>query len=75
VILPTRHISPECSLLGLGSLLLGHLENETTVSRLWERVRTSERVGGFERFVLALDFLHAVGAVELREGMLRRTHP
>ena len=70
--MPTKHISPCSSLLGVGSLLLNELDTEQTVSRLWERVRTRDVVGTFDRFVLALDLLHALGAVETSEGLLVR---
>lgn len=72
MILPTKHVSPRSSLLGVGSLLLTRLDTEQTVSRLWERVRTCDVVGSFDRFVLALDLLHALGAVETSEGLLVR---
>ena len=72
MILPTKHVSTDQSLLGVGALLLRHLGQPRTVTSLWEQTRAAPDVGTFERFVLALDVLHAVEAVELRDGLLCR---
>ena len=58
-------------MLGVGAILLRHLSRERTVSELWERARTVKEVGTFERFVLALDLLYALGAVRFEAGLLR----
>lgn len=71
MILPTKHIPASQSILGVGAVLLRHLSRERTVSELWERVRVVKEVGTFERFVMALDLLYAVGAVRLEGGLLR----
>jgi hypothetical protein len=73
VILPTKHISPEDSLLGVGSVILKNLRREQTPTRLWERVRSFPNVGNFERFVLALDLLYALDAIEVEDGLIRRS--
>lgn len=75
MILPTKHIAPENSLLGIGALLLVLLAQEQTVTRLWDRARIANTVLTFPRFVLALDVLFAVGAIELTDGVLRRRRP
>lgn len=49
--------------------------NPATVSSLWERVKDSPEVPGFERFVLALDLLYIMGAITLEDGLIRRTKP
>ncbi len=72
MILPTKHISTNHSLLGIGALLLKHMERPQTVTSLWEKVRNTQEIGSFERFSLALDFLYAIGTIEFHEGMLRR---
>ncbi len=73
MILPTKHISVQDSMLGVGALLLVHLGKPTTVSTLWERVRETSEVATFERFALGLDLLYLVGAIEFRNDKLRRT--
>lgn len=72
MILPTKHITVEYSLIGVGGLLLKELGQPTTVSDLWETVRSQPQVATFERFTLALDLLYMVGAIELRGSELRR---
>ncbi len=70
MILPTKHIPAERALVGVGAVLLQHLERPRTVSDLWEKVKDHEAVGNFERFVLGLDLLHMLGAVNLSRGLL-----
>lgn len=72
MILPTKHISTNRSLLGIGALLLQRLDKPRTVTSLWGEVQRNPDVGSFERFSLTLGFLYAVGAVEFEEGLLRR---
>lgn len=72
MILPTKHIPPTNTLLGVGALLLQHLEKPRTVTFLWENTRDMPGVGTFERFSLALDFLYAVGSIEFDRGLLKR---
>jgi hypothetical protein len=74
VILPTKHLPPSRSLLAVSAYLLEEIQGSRhTVNRLWEQVRADDRVGTFERFVLALDLLYIVGAVELAAGRLEAT--
>lgn len=75
MILPTKHVSTERSLLGLGALLLRALDIPRTVTALWHKVREIPEVGSFDRFVLALDLLYAMGAVDLNEGLIRKRTP
>lgn len=73
MILPTKHISQNEALIGVGATLLAHLSMPMTVSGLWERLRTEPSVGNFERFVLASNLLYLVGAIEIRDGLIVRT--
>ena len=72
MILPSKHISEDQALLGVGAILLRHLDRPQTVTSLWEKARKNDVVGTFERFVLALDLLHITGAVSLSGGMIKR---
>ena len=71
MILPTKHITVENSLIGVGGLLLPLLRQPTTVSALWEVAREMPQVATYERFTLALDLLYILEAVEFRDGKLR----
>lgn len=72
MILPTKHVSARHSLLGVGGLLVGQLEHAKTVSALWDRLRREPSVRTFERFVLALDLLYALGVIDYSEGLVRK---
>lgn len=72
MILPTKHISEEQALLGVGAVVLRHLERPQTVTSLWDKVRDEQAVGTYERFVLALNLLHIIGVVNLSQGMIQR---
>lgn len=72
MILPSKHISEDQTLLGIGAVVLQHLERPQTVTSLWDKVRDERAVGTYERFVLVLDFLHITGVIELSQGMIKR---
>lgn len=72
MILPTKHLPPRRSLLGVGGLLVQQLERPRTVTSLWDAVRLIPEIGSFDRFILALDFLFAIGAISLSDGLLSR---
>jgi hypothetical protein len=71
MILPTKHLTPAQSLLGVSSRMLARLRDPRTVNQLWEESRSDLTIGSFDRFVLALDLLFLLGAIELQGGMLR----
>ena len=76
MILPTKHIKPDRSLLGIGAEILTLLSDPKTVSGLWndfKKLRAdTEGVGsiGFEWFILAIDFLFIVDSIEYIQGRL-----
>lgn len=72
MILPSKHISEQQALLGVGAVLLKELERPQTATSLWEKVRVHRAVGTFERFILALDLLHITGVVAISDGMIGR---
>ena len=78
MILPSKHLSQDRALLTVGAKMLGHLSRPMTVSALWEELRTSAPSPAdlpplrYDAFVLALDLLFSIGALELKEGLLTR---
>ena len=72
MILPSKHISQDQTLIGIGAILLKEIDRPQTVTSLWETVREEDAIGTFERFVLALDMLHIVGAISLENGLIVR---
>lgn len=73
MILPTKHINPVDSLLGVGALILERLRTTKTVTQLWDEMRDLPQVATFDRLVLGLDLLYMMGVVELDGGVIRRT--
>ncbi len=74
MILPSKHISVENSILGVGAVILAHLGRPATVSSLWEELRSLPEISTYERFILGLDLLYMIEVIEMREGTLRRLH-
>lgn len=81
MILPTKHIRPDRALLAVGAELLGCLREPMTVSRLWDEIRASRssRVPpapiNYDWFVLALDLLFIVRAIEFNRGLIHKAPP
>lgn len=72
MILPTKHISTDKTLLGVGAILLGQLNKPYTVSGLWEQVKANSNVGNYERYILTLVMLNLIESVDMRNGLLER---
>ena len=74
MILPDKNITLSNSLIGLGSKIIIELNTPQTVSSLWEKVRRKYlEIRTFERFVLSLDLLYAIGLVEVDNGIVKRS--
>jgi hypothetical protein len=79
MILPTKHLRPERAILTVGAEVLKLLTEPKTVSRLWDELkrvmdeRSSTRKVNYDWFVLTLDFLYMLGAIEMDQGRIRRT--
>lgn len=77
MILPSKHLSGEKSLLWVAGELLRLLDEPKPVSRVWQelkRLRQAQSLPSltYEWFVLGLDLLYMLGAVELERGRLQR---
>ena len=78
MILPTKHLRLDRALIGFGAEVLGLLVQPMTVSSLWDAIRlrrsaeTSSPAIDYRWFVLALDMLYAIRAIELDRGVIRR---
>lgn len=83
MILPGKHLKQDRALLSVGAEILVHLDEPRTVSELWERVRharesmTTIAPLSFDWFILSLNLLFAVNALNLSEGVIvaTRTNP
>lgn len=76
MILPTKGLAVDRALLSVGGEVLRRLDRPTTVSKLWDQIRRRQssllESVPYDWFVLSLDLLFIVGAVELEDGRLRR---
>ncbi len=78
MILPTKHLNQDRALLTVGARILSLLDHPNTVSAVWEELSRSggsarrERALRYDHFVLALDLLYLMSAIEMREGLLSR---
>lgn len=78
MILPTKHLSPERSLLAIGAEVVSILNEPKTISRVWEElVKTRSGPKGralvpYGWFVLSLDLLFILGAIECHAGHVAR---
>lgn len=75
MIMPTKHIPADQSLLGAGAVVFSELSQPRTVTALWEAVRDSRSVGTFERFVLAVTMLYTLRVVRFEAGVIIRGSP
>ena len=78
MILPTKYLPHDRALLNVGAEILAQLKEPRTVSELWECVREDRKSRidatpiSFDWFVLALNLLYAVTAIEYSHGVVRR---
>lgn len=81
MILPTKHLSADRALLTVGGRLLAALDEPKTISALWDKIRKRRDVRSthgplsYEWFILALDLLYSIKAVELENGLVRKSQP
>lgn len=78
MILPTKYLPYDRALLGVGADILGQLKEPRSVSELWECVlkdrilRPTATPLSFDWFVLALNLLYAISAIDYSQGIVRR---
>ena len=78
MILPTKRLGQDRSLLYIGAELLSLLSEPKTVSRLWQELQNA-RSARFETasltydwFVLALDLLFLIHAIKYERGRIEK---
>lgn len=79
MILPGKHIPQDKALLTVGVELLTRLDKPKTVSAIWEDVCKSVSEThidvthlSYDWFILAIDLLFVIDAIEIHEGLLKR---
>jgi hypothetical protein len=72
MILPDKNLLLAHSLLGMGAELLTKLKSPQTISSLWDKVRKSDKINSYEKYILTLDLLYLLDLVEFQDGLLRK---
>lgn len=81
MILPTKNISQDRALLTVGARILSLVDRPLTVSALWDNVTRQSRQESkhthlhYDAFVLTLDLLYMMGALDLQDGLLHKKQP
>jgi len=75
MILPSKHLSQDRAFLSVGAKILQHLQIPKTVSAIWEELtktscKTTMPTIGYNSFILALDLLYSINAIEMEGGVL-----
>ncbi len=78
MILPTKHVRADRALIGVGAEVLDILKQPMTMSRLWDDMRGRRSLHApnapidYQWFILSLDLLFMIGAVDFDRGLVRR---
>lgn len=74
MILPTKGISPERSLIAIGSFVLANIDAPRSPSELWHSYnhQTTSGYVAYEWFCLTFSLLYAMDLVEMSGGLLKR---
>lgn len=78
MILPTKHVRADRALIGVGAELLDILKQPMTMSRLWDEMRGRRSLHvpnapiDYQWFVLSLNLLYMIGALEFDRGLIRK---
>lgn len=75
MILPTKYLPAERTMVVLGARILELLDRPRPISWVWDRLSKADEGRAaftYDWFVLSVDFLFVLGAVEFSRGELRR---
>jgi ABC-three component (ABC-3C) system Middle Component 6 len=75
LLLPGKQTPASESLLRQAELLYASIPGRAPVAQAWLRARELVTNVSFSRFVLMLDVLFAIGAVQINEGVLIKRSP
>lgn len=79
MLMPTKHIKVENALIGLGGEILAQLDRDQPVTTLFHHIQAERQEMDvttiqFDWFLLALDFLFAIGAIRYDGGLIKRAN-
>jgi hypothetical protein len=76
MILPSKRLRIDLSILGSGGEILTHLSEPKQVSRIWDEIKKTEIEKStdskitYDWFILSLDFLYLLGVIEIDDGVI-----
>lgn len=74
MILPTKHINNERSLLGVGADIIAIIQKRPeTISSIWNKIRQKKKKTpiSYRWFILSLDLLYIMGVIKIEQGLIR----
>lgn len=74
MILPTKHIANERSLLGVGADIIAIIQKRPeTISSIWNKIRQKKKRTpiSYRWFILSLDLLYIMDAIKIEQGLIR----
>jgi len=72
MILPNKHVKLSNSMLNVGAVILGQIDDVQTITMLWNDSKIKDEINSFEKFTLGLDFLFMLGLVDYEKGVIRK---
>lgn len=71
MIMPTKYIKENESLLGLGALIIKEINDEgSNLSLIWDNLKGNEDIFNFKRFILTLDMLFLLGLIDIKNNRI-----
>lgn len=68
--LPTKYVQIDYSLIGLTAIVVESLRPNDSISSLWDRLSSDERIRTFDRLVDAVTLGYAGGIIDIKDGVL-----
>ena len=72
MIMPTKYLRTEETIIGVGAILLQHIKQSKNLSELWDEVKKNNTIFTFDRFILGLDFLFILGIIYFKDNEIIR---
>ena len=72
MLLPDKYIPVEDTLPSISAYIYRKLRFPLPLFSLWDKVCGIKAIGTYERFIYALDFLYALGLIDIEGGFIRR---
>ena len=71
-ILPDKTMLLSHSVVGMSAFILCETDNSETVTSLWEKVKNTDIINTFDKYITCLVLLYTIGAIDLVDGVIRR---